>query len=71
MRAGRTVFARLSRFQQAGAFFVTRAKANLQFTRRYSHLIDQATGVRCDQTHRPCRFLTPSAIPSRVGLSRQ
>jgi hypothetical protein len=43
-------FARLYRFQQAGAFFVTRAKANLQFTRRYSHLIDKGTGVRCDQT---------------------
>ena len=43
-------FARPYRFQQAEAFFVTRAKANLQFTRRYSHLIDKGTGVRCDQT---------------------
>ena len=43
-------FARLFRFQQAGAFFVTRAKANLQYARRYSHPVDKATGVRCDQT---------------------
>ena len=43
-------FARLARFQQVGAFFVTRAKANLQFARRYSHPVDKATGVRCDQT---------------------
>ena len=43
-------FARLARFQQVGAFFVTRAKANLQFARRYSHPVDKTTGVRCDQT---------------------
>jgi hypothetical protein len=43
-------FARLFRFQQAGAFFVTRAKANLQYARRYSHPVDKATGVRCGQT---------------------
>lgn len=43
-------FARLSRFQQAAAFFVTRAKANLQFARRYSHPVNKATGIRCDQT---------------------
>ena len=43
-------FARLFRFQQAAAFFVTRAKANLQCVRRYSHPVDKATGLRCDQT---------------------
>ena len=43
-------FARLFRFQQAGAFFVTRAKANLQCARRYSHPVDKTTGLRCDQT---------------------
>jgi hypothetical protein len=43
-------FARLYRFHQAAAFFVTRAKTNLQFTRRYSHPVDKTTGIRCDQT---------------------
>lgn len=43
-------FARLYRFHQAAAFFVTRAKANLQFARRYSHPVDTTTGIRCDQT---------------------
>ncbi|MBZ0159594.1 MAG: IS4 family transposase [bacterium] len=43
-------FARLYRFHQAAAFFVTRAKANLQFGRRYSHPVDKTTGIRCDQT---------------------
>jgi hypothetical protein len=43
-------FARLARLQQAGTFFVTRAKVNLQYACRYSHPVDKATGVRCDQT---------------------
>ncbi len=43
-------FARLYRFHQAAAFFVTRAKTNLQFARRYSHPVDKTTGIRCDQT---------------------
>jgi transposase len=43
-------FGRLFEFQQAGAFFVTRAKANLQYARRYSHPVDKTTGIRCDQT---------------------
>jgi hypothetical protein len=43
-------FARLYRLHQAGAFFVTRAKRNLQCARRYSHPVDKATGLACDQT---------------------
>ena len=43
-------FARLYRFHVAGSFFVTRGKSNLQVQRRYSHPVDRATGVMCDQT---------------------
>jgi transposase len=43
-------FRRLYRFTQASAFFITRAKLNAQFYRRYSHPIDRSTGVRSDQT---------------------
>ena len=43
-------FARLYRFHVAGSFLVTRGKSNLQVQRRYSHPVDRATGVRCDQT---------------------
>jgi len=43
-------FARLHRFTQAAAFFITRAKKNIQFYRRYSHIVDRSTGVRSDQT---------------------
>lgn len=42
--------ARLYRFHVAGSFLVTRGKSNLQVQRRYSHPVDRATGVRCDQT---------------------
>ena len=43
-------FGRLFQFQQAGAFFVTRAKANLQYAWRASQPVDTTTGLRCDQT---------------------
>ena len=44
-------FARLFALHQSQAFFVTRAKRNTQFKRRYSHPVDRAnTSVLCDQT---------------------
>ena len=41
--------ARLFRFQQAGSFFVIRARKNTQFQRRYSKEVDRTTGLVCDQ----------------------
>jgi len=43
-------FPRLYRLHQALAYFILRAKRNLQFRRRYSHPVDRQTGVRSDQT---------------------
>ena len=44
-------FGRLFALHQAHAFFVTRAKRNTQFQRRYSHFVNRATTtVLCDQT---------------------
>jgi hypothetical protein len=43
-------FARLYRFTQAGAFFVTRAKRRLDYSRRECRAIDRSTGLRADQT---------------------
>jgi hypothetical protein len=43
-------FERLHRLHLAGAFFVTRAKSNLQAKRRYSQAVDRSTGLICDQT---------------------
>lgn len=43
-------FERLYRFHEAGGFFVTRGKSNLQVQRRYSHPVDRTTGLICDQS---------------------
>jgi len=43
-------FERLARLNDAGSFFVTRAKSNFRAQRRYSRAVDRATGLVCDQT---------------------
>lgn len=43
-------FARLYGLTQACAFFITRAKENMQFYRRASRPVERSTGVRCDRT---------------------
>jgi hypothetical protein len=43
-------FARLYVFTQACAFFVTRAKKNMQFYRRSSRVVERLAGLRSDQT---------------------
>ena len=50
MDRGYIDFARLHNLHQAQAFFVVRAKSNLQVRRVYSRPVDKATGLRCDQT---------------------
>ena len=50
MDRGYVDFARLYRLHQAGAFFVTRAKSNLNAHRVYSAGTDRTTGVIADQT---------------------
>jgi transposase len=49
MDRGYVDFRRFHALHQAAAFFVTRAKSNLQYRRRYSRLTDKAAGLRCDQ----------------------
>jgi len=43
-------FERLYRIDSAKAFFITRAKKNLDAHRLYSRPVDKSTGLRCDQT---------------------
>jgi hypothetical protein len=50
MDRGYIDFARLYSLNQARAFFVTRSKSNTRAQRRYSHPVDRATGLICDQT---------------------
>jgi hypothetical protein len=50
MDRGYVDFARLNVLHLAGAFFVTRAKANMNSHRVYSAPTDRTTGIICDQT---------------------
>ncbi len=50
MDRGYIDFERLHRLHQAGSFFVTRAKKNMDAQRRYSHPVDRSTGLIFDQT---------------------
>jgi len=64
-------FPRLHLIAQAGAFFVTRAKDNLQFARQFSRPVDMLTGLRSDQIGKPklpkadfsVQAFTPQQIP--------
>src|SRR5580692_9835507 len=50
MDRGYVDFARLHVLHLAGAFFVTRAKSNMDAHRVYSAAADRTTGIICDQT---------------------
>ena len=50
MDRGYLDFARLHRFTQGAAFFVTRTKKGIQFRRRTSHPVDFTTGLQSDHT---------------------
>lgn len=50
MDRGYVDFERLYAFTLVSAFFVTRAKSNIQYRRRYSRPVDRTTGLICDQT---------------------
>jgi hypothetical protein len=64
-------FARLYRLHLCCAFFVTRAKKNSRFQRRYSRPIDKSTGLRFDQTVVLSSFYSRQQYPEalrRVGF---
>ena len=56
-------FARLYVLHQAGAFFVTRAKSNIDAHRVYSAPTDRSTGIICDQTISLDGFYTRQGLP--------
>lgn len=53
MDRGYMDFTRLALIANAGAFFVTRAKSNLQFTRHHSLPVDRFNGLRSDHVGKP------------------
>jgi hypothetical protein len=61
-----TDFERLYQLQQESAFFVIRAKSNLQFRRLYSHSVNKDTGLLCDQTVVLTGFYTAQHYPDKL-----
>jgi transposase len=70
MDRGYIDYARLHTLDQAGAFFVTRAKSNLLAHRLYSAPTDRATGVIADQTIALDGVLTSRDYPTHLRRIR-
>jgi len=68
MDRGYMDFRRLNRLAGAGAFFVTRAKDNLRFSRQHSRPVDSSTGLRSDQVGKPTLTKARTDFP---GLLRK
>jgi hypothetical protein len=64
MDRGYLDFSRLFVIHEAQAFFVTRAKSNTKFKRRYSHPVDRNTTVICDQTGVLTVYLFEQGLPA-------
>jgi IS4 transposase len=63
MDRGYMDFTRLILIASAGAFFVTRAKSNLQFTRHCSKPVDRFTSMRSDHVGKPTLPKSRKAFP--------
>ena len=63
-------FLRLYTLTQCLAYFIIRAKSNLQFRRVYSYHIDRSTGLKCDQTIVLTGFNSAKEYPQRLRRVR-
>ena len=70
MDRGYLDFKRLYTMHQAGAFFVTRAKAGMDARRVYSHAADRAAGVVCDQRVMLNGFYSAANFPDHLRRIR-
>jgi hypothetical protein len=70
MDRGYLDFKRLYHLHQGQAFFVIRAKCNLQARRLYSHPIDKTTGLQCDQTVRLSGYYSAQEYPDTLRRVR-
>lgn len=66
MDRGYLDFQRLYRINQAGAFFVIRARKKFRFKRMYSNQVDKASGLRCDQTIKLSGFYPQKDYPEKI-----
>ena len=70
MDRGYVDFARLHALHQAGSFFVTRAKVNMDARRITSAPTDRKAGVICDQTIRLNGYLSQKNYPDQLRRIR-
>jgi hypothetical protein len=70
MDRGYLDFKRLYVLDQAGSFFVTRAKRNMNARRLYSAPVDRSTGLICDQTIAFNNFYAEQAYPTHLRRIR-
>jgi hypothetical protein len=63
-------FERLRCIGQAGAFFVTRPRKDLDCRRLYSRPVDKTTGLRCDQSIVLCGFYSNRSYPEQLRRIR-
>ena len=70
MDRGYLDFSRLYTMHQTGAFFVTRAKSNLNARRVYSMPVDKTTGIMCDQSVALNGFQSAKDYPIHVRRIR-
>jgi len=68
MDRGYVDFARLHRLARSAAYFIVRAKGNLQFKRTSSRFVDRATGLRSDQS---IRLRVPASLKDYPDLIRR
>ena len=66
MDRGYVDFARLYAIHSAQAFFVIRAKSNMQYRCIASHPVDKHAGLRCDQRIVLCGRFTAAEFPSAL-----
>lgn len=59
-------YERLFRIHQNSAFFVVRAKKNLQYQRMYSNKVNKDSGVLLDQTGKLTGFYTAKEYPEKL-----
>jgi hypothetical protein len=59
-------FTRLYKITQHSAFFVIRARRNLQFKRMYSSKYDKSTGVKCDQIGKLSGYYVLKEYPEKL-----
>lgn len=59
-------FQRLYQMHQISAVFVTRSKTNTGLRWIYSHAVDKATGVRCDQSVFPTDYYSKKDCPEKL-----